>query len=176
MKARELFAIILKIFGLLVVKDFLTQLSLVINPVLFFIVSGGQSSQGIWMLVMGILVTGIYLAVAFQLLFRTHAVLKFLKLGDDLADIDLSINISRRNILAIALIATAGYILIYDIPVFCSLVYNYFELKEIGILEDVRSPVKDLLLSGARIIIALLLIGERNKVLDLLIRENKPED
>lgn len=175
MKARELFDIILKIFGLLVIKDFLTQLSLILNPILFFIIRGSEAPEGLWMLALGILITGIYLAVAYQLLFRTHAVMKFLKLGDELGDADLSIAISKRNILAIALIATAGYILIYDIPVFCSLIYNYFELKESGILEDVRTPVRDLVLSGARIIIALLLIGERKKIMDLLLRENKGE-
>ncbi len=168
MKIKELFSIIVKVFGFFIIKDILATLPYLITPIL----SLADSTKGIdWgTLIVSFLILALYFSIAYALIFKTDSMLAFLKLEPQLSDEYLTFDVSAVNILTIALIILSGYILIDEIPNFCNYLFAYYEQSQIR-FQTTKPPVAKLMVSGIKILIAFLIIGERKKIIQLIQKD-----
>lgn len=176
MKTADLFNIILKVFGLLVLKDIIFQLPYLITPIMAFI-QNGSTTEGLGILIVSLVIFALYFSLAHLLLFKTEVFMNLFKLDNEFFATDLSLNVSKRNVIAIALVCVCGFILIDEIPNLCRYLFRYYELKQLH-LTELQAPTADLIVTVAKLVIASLLIGERKKIVEFITREEAaiPED
>ncbi len=176
MKLHDLFDIIIKVFGLFIVKDILFQL-----PYLIPILSAGAGFGKIDTdsLIVVLLIMALYIAIAYALIFKTASIIKLLKLEPQLSDEYLSFDISSSNVLNIALIILAGYVLTDTVPVFCNMLYNYFQESHER-FRTTSPSLSGLIIPSVKIVIALLIIGERKRIIALAerrsMRDGEPDE
>ena len=174
MKAKDLFNIILKVFGLLTLKDLFFQLPALATP-LMYLNDPASANAGLGVLIFSLLVLGLYFALSYMLLYKTDAVLRLLRFDDDFFATDLNLNISKKNVISIALVIVCGFILIDEVPTLCRHLFDYYELKQLRYV-DIKMPTPFIIVSLVKIIIALLLIGERRKLVDFIVNEKADEE
>src|SRR5690348_4663454 len=126
MSPRSLFNIILKILGILLVKDMLIAV-----PSLFgmFIYMGADRSSGYGSLALVALSILLYGWIAWQLLVRTDQVIDLFKLDKNFSEENLGINMHRSSVLTIAVTVIGGLVLVDAIPEVCRQVIHYWERK-----------------------------------------------
>ncbi len=174
MTPRSLFKIILKIFGLFFLKE-------IINTVPQFIVStvesfkNGTFTEGIFNFAIDVILLLFYGFIAAQLLFNTTNVLDKFKLDQGFDEEEFSfeqeskkgqfaIGISASTILMIALLVLAGIILVNEIPNLSSEIYLYIT-NPVAFGINGKSYI---VIAVFKILIALLLIGERRRIAELV--------
>ena len=112
--------------------------------------------------------------MTYQLLFRTNNLVDKLKLDRDFNDIIFEFKLPKTEILTISLIIIGGIILLNEIPNLCKSIFLYIQEKKIN-----RGMTKPdftyIILSLAKVTIALLLIGERVRIVELFSRKSKTE-
>lgn len=131
MTHRSLFNIVLKIFGLLLLKNTIEILFELINSILYLANRyGNLRSQSADVNLTGlfaiIVVLVLYFTLLFQPFFKTNNIIDALKLDqgfENEVDTELkpetfTINTSNSNVLIIAIIATGSFILVEEIPKF----------------------------------------------------------
>ncbi|MBS1745098.1 MAG: hypothetical protein JST21_02890 [Bacteroidetes bacterium] len=107
----------------------------------------------------------IYCFLVYQLLFNTNYIISKLKLDKGFEQENFSFNISSNSILNIALIVTACVILFEEIPSFCQGIINIILVKKIT--PNIQNPgFSNLVFSAVKIILALLLTGERKRIIN----------
>ena len=96
MKATDLFLIILKIFGIYLIKDVLLS----IPPVLYTIGRLAEDSVGMsfFQLILSMLTLGIYTGICYLLLFQGKWIISKLELTSGLTDEPLTINLHRSSV------------------------------------------------------------------------------
>lgn len=176
MKTRDLFTLILKIFGLIIIKEILFQIPYLINPILYIIQSDSES-VGLGVLIFTYCIFGLYVSVAYLLLFKTNKILNLFKFDDAFFETDLNFAISKINTINIGLVIVSGYILIEEIPNLCNHLYNLYEYKQLRFTET-KIPTSKIIISASKIVLALLIIGEREALIKLILKEKvaKAED
>ena len=163
MKLRDLFNVILKVFGLFIIKDILATLPYLISPILQLI-QGDEFKDVLGMLIISLLILAIYFSIAYALLFKTNSLLNFLKLEPEFMEDRLAFEISTKNIMTVAIIILGGYILIDEIPNFCNYIFKYYEQSQIS-FSTTKPGISNLIISGVKILIAFLIIGERKRII-----------
>lgn len=169
MKQRDLFNIIIKVFGLFIIKDILATFPYLISSIVF-LTTGEMFKDGLVTLVLSVVVLGIYFSVAYMLLFKTDSILDFLKLEPEFMDDRLTFNISAKAVITIALIILSGYILIDEIPNFCKYLFMYYEQAQVR-FTTARPSISNLIVSGIKILLAFLMIGERKRIIQFINKE-----
>ena len=177
MNLRKLFNVILKIFGLFFLREIINTIPQVISPVFryFAIADIGPITAT---LLVSFLTLAFYTFLVIQLLFKTNKIIDTLKLDQGFDEEELSTdskdeflkNLSSTSILTIALIVIGGVILTDEIPDFCRRFYLYFNQSTIR-FNSIKPDPSYMILSGAKILIGLLLLGERKRIVDFI--ENK---
>jgi hypothetical protein len=174
MNPRQLFNVILKVFGLFFLREIINTIPEVVSSAFRYF---GISDIGpiIATLVVSLIILAFYAFLVIQLLFKTNKVIDVLKLDQGFAEEELSsdqkdefpIGLSSTTILTIALIVTGGVILTDEIPDFCRHFYLYF--KQSGIrYNPVKPDASYMVFSAAKIIIGLLILGERKRIVDFI--------
>ncbi len=153
-------------FGLFIIKDILFSIPYIINPIIYLFTNDADLETGIGTLMFSIIILLIYLSFAFVLIFKTNSILKLFKLDNDFMEDNLSLNISKQNVFLISLVLLGGYILIDEIPKFCNYAFKYYQQSQIRFSE--KPTISNLLISGIKILIGFLIIGERNKISELI--------
>lgn len=91
MKAKDFFIIILKVFGIYLIKDVLIAIPPVLNSFLqMFEVSGAMA---FFSLFISLLYLGIYVGIVYLLLLKTSFLVSKLNLTSELSDEPLTVNI-----------------------------------------------------------------------------------
>ena len=168
MKLKDLFNIIIKVFGIFIIKDILSTLPYLIAPVLTMAESESRFDSGT--LIITVLILALYGSIAYVLLFKTESMVSFLKLEPQLSDEYLTFEVSAVNILTIALIILSGFILIGELPSFCNYLYQYYQQSQLK-FQETKPSVANLIVSGVKIVIAFLIIGERKKIIQLIQKD-----
>lgn len=171
MKTKDLFDLIIKVFGFFIVKDIFMSIPYLFSTMAFFL-NDNSGEYGIGSFIITLLITGGYFAFAFILIFRTAKVVSALKLEPELAEDRLTFDLSPKHVLTIALIVVSGYILIEEIPDFCSHIYKYYELSQPKMFST-KPSATEIVLAGAKILIALLIIGERKRIISFILNEKE---
>lgn len=178
MTPRSLFNVILKIFGLFFLREIITTIPEVISSA-FRYFNSSDIGPIIVTLIVSLLILAFYTYLVIQLLFKTNKFIDLLKLDQGFNEHELSfdekekfsINLSSTTILTIALIVIGGMILTDEIPDFCRQFYLYFSQRGIK-YNSSKFDLSYMFFAGAKIIIGLLILGERKRIVDF-IEDNK---
>ncbi len=166
MTPRSLFNIIIKIFGLFFLREIVNTIPQLISSLLYF-TKADTVEEGLWTFIFTAVVLAFYTFLVFKLLFKTIYFLDKLKLDQGFNQEEFSFNISTSKVLTIALLVTAGVILTNEIPNLCRQLFSYFQEKRMT--HGMTKPdFSYSIISAVKIIVGLLLIGERNRIIDFV--------
>ncbi len=179
MTPRSLFNIILKIFGLLFLKEIVYNIPQLLSSI-FYLTKDFNFVEGLGTLIISLIILSFYTYLVFQLLFKTNQFIDRLKLDQGFDEHEFSfeqtqkfqINISMSLVLTIALIVVGCTILVDQIPNFFRQVYVYIQEKS----QSHTSSDYDfsfMFISGIKIIIGLLIIGERARIIEFIESHQK---
>jgi hypothetical protein len=115
-----------------------------------------------------------YAGVIYGAFFRTGYIVDKLRLGSGFDEEVFSFKWSPTHVLRSAILVTAGIIIFKEVPDFCSHLATYFQVKEVGLLQK-RPDLTFAVRSGVRLLMASVLIGEREGVVKLLLRNKCDE-
>lgn len=176
MTPKNFFRIVLKIFSLFFIFSFVALIPQIFSAFGFIFQSGFNDVGTIVEITLWIIIIIAFYGYAiYLLLFRTDKIVNLLKLDQGFDQETFSFEISKRSILTIGVIIVGGVILVGEIPNLCSLLYKYFQYKNLvgtGYLAQDWPPV---ISSGVKIIIGLLLLGERKRIVDLMVGKQSSE-
>jgi hypothetical protein len=113
MSPRDLFNIILKTLGILLIKDILIALPATLGMLVDL---GELESDALFIAILPLLYLILYCFIIFLLIFRSGWIIDKLRLTDGFSSTDLSINFNRRAILSIAVIFTSLLIIVQALP------------------------------------------------------------
>jgi hypothetical protein len=172
MTARSLFNIILKIFGLLFLREIIYTIPQFASTLLDF-TSTRDFTGSIFMLVIVLVFIGFYCFCVFQLLFKTNFFIDKLKLDKGFEEETFSLNIPATSVINLGVIITGSIILIEEIPNLFRHVFVYLQEKNIthGM---VKYNFSYMILSAVKILLALLIIGERKRIVAFI--ENRKQN
>jgi hypothetical protein len=108
------------------------------------------------------------MALAYWLIFKTEMLIDKFGLDKGFTEPSFQFKIDTRSILQIALIITATIILFWEIPLLGKNIYSAWQQSQIGLLNPEGADWSPIIISVIRIILALLLIGERKRIVDVL--------
>ena len=181
MTPRNLFNVILKIFGLFFLREIIYIIPQLISTIPSFAKAddfGGEqfSSGDILPFIVTLIAIAFYVFIIYQLLFNTNKIIDKLKLDQGFNQQEFSFNISTSLILTISFIVIGGVILTNEIPDCCRNIFSYFQQKEL--MPGIAKPdFSFIIISGLKIIIGILIIGERKRIVDFVEkRQVKKED
>ena len=171
MTIRTLFIVILKVLGILFIKDFLEKL-----PQLFSLISFMSHYAGSQQTIIGICeisaILLIYGLLSFYLIFKTDLVIDKLKLDKGFDQEAIPLNIHRTTILSIAIIIIGGLLIINETGNFCRELVLYFQEKQFTYMQ--KSPsISYVILSAAKIIIGLVLLGNQKLIVHFIEMRRK---
>ena len=171
----NIFNTIIKSFGLLFLKDVISEALTTISAFLRYFSNNSGYGDSIWVLFISLAVLALYAILCFQLLFKTAQIITLLKLDKGIEEPELSIEhskprtltLSTTDMLTISLIIIGGYMLVSEIPDFIRITYAYFDTRKSDYsLAAPQMPY--VLASAAKILIALLILGERKRIIGFI--------
>ncbi|AYD47000.1 MAG TPA: hypothetical protein VFQ86_13370 [Arachidicoccus soli] len=167
MKIKDLFNLILKIFGLILLKDVLLALISVLSMLAAVLMSSQTNTFDVsfFEFFNSFLYVLICSFFAYVFIFRTGWIIQKLKLNNDFSDKDISLNLSSTCILTIAIIIIGGWLIVNEVPNFCSQLYYIL----LGIKQK-NIPIQNtaIIIPAVKIIIGLLLVGEQKRIVAFL--------
>jgi len=174
MTPRTLFIIILRVLGILSIKELFIAIPQLISTVAMYF--GFSDSFGLIAVVISLLTVALYLWISYTLIFKAdYLVVKF-GLDQNFAEPTLQLNISIPSILRIAVIITGALLLISEIPELCRIVYVNLLRRNLSFIENSSPDWSPAVFSGVKIILGLLIIGERKRILVFLESKSVAEE
>lgn len=182
MTFKNLFYIILKIFGLLFLREIINEVIQLISTIYLYF-NGSEGWTTFTSMFVSLFVLAIYGVLVFQLLFKTNRLVTLLKLDQNFDEHsfsfeqqnNLSINLSSKEILTISLIVIGGVILVQEIPNFCRQFYSYVTLRN-NRYTSLQADMSYMVFSAFKIIIGLLILGERKRIIEIIEKKSKAGD
>lgn len=171
MTPRSLFIVILKIFGLLFLREIVYSIPQLISSFSFYIdpdkFNNNQFSNAGLALVLIAATILFYGSIIYLLLFKTNILINKFKLDKGFNQEEFSFNISSTLVLKICIIVLGGIILADQIPNFCRNVFSYYQ--ENSLTHRMSKPSYSyIIISAVKIVIGFLIIGEREMILKLV--------
>jgi hypothetical protein len=168
MKARDLFIIILKVFGIYLLKDVLLTLPAFLYN--FLIIFDDYSGIAPAALISSFLLFAVHLAIVYLLLFHGDYLVSKLKLSANLSTEQLTPKIHRSSIYTIAILISGIIILVFAIPVFVRELYYWSEFLDSKKYEYRREPFNysRMLTAGVEIFIGFLFLGNQQTLVNFI--------
>lgn len=168
MTARELFAVLIKMAGIFLLKDSIIALTSIVP--MFFEVFNDAGEFVFSVLIIPIIFIGIYGWMIYIMLFRTGLVIDRLKLTDGFTQEPFSFNIHRSVVLSISFIVSGIIILVNIVPFFIKEVIAFFQSRKPGELFNIEEPFRPsyIILYGAEVIIAIILIVYQRTIVNFI--------
>ncbi len=168
MKARDLFLIILKVFGIYLIKDVLIS----IPPVLYSILRMSELSlgMGITNLIISILILGVYTGICYLLLFQGNWIISKLQLTAGLGDEPLAMNPHRSSVYTIAIIISGILILVFSVPSLVHSIYQwsqYMDLRK-AMLSNDDFNYEGMIISFCEVAIGFLFLGNQRLIVNFI--------
>ncbi len=179
MTPRSLFNIILKIFGLFFLKEIVFVIPQLISSFSYLaksdLTGSAQfSSDGIFIVILTLVSIVLYFFIIYQLLFKSNVIIDKLKLDQGFNQEEFSFNISTSMVLTIALVVIGGVVLTNEIPNLSKNIFSYFQEK--SLTRGMTKPnFTYIITSTVKIIVGLLLIGERKRIVEFVDKRQTKE-
>ena len=167
MSPRTLFIVILRVLGILMLKELLTAIPQFVSATVMFFNESGPSG-GLFMIFVALLAVAVYLLISYVLIFKADFLVTKFGLQQDIKEESLQLNISIPSILRIAIIITGCLVLFLEIPELVRTLYWMFQKQDIDYFQGSPTDWSPIIVSVVKIIIALLIIGERKRILEFL--------
>ncbi|RYY59774.1 MAG: hypothetical protein EOO05_12250 [Chitinophagaceae bacterium] len=168
MTPRSLFVIILKVLGILLLQQLVTQMMQLVAIVISSF-TDYDASMGFMSLFITVASLLLVLGIAYWLIFKPDELVSKFSLDKHFAESTFQLNISSESIIHIALIVVAFLILLGEIPYIIRDIYSTMNQNEF--YTTVKPDWSPVIFSAIRIIIAFLLIGERKRIVPFLLRK-----
>lgn len=169
MSVKLLFNLILKIIGILFVKDLVVSF-----PNLFAVVfdlGRGDVSGAFVTLAMTALTFGIYGAMIYYFLFKADYLIAKFKLTDSTTPEEIPLNVHRSTVISIALMIVALLLITQAIPLVVRGLFNWYMYRQQtkGFM-NVREPFdySMLVVYASEIVIGLLIIGQLRSIVSFI--------
>lgn len=173
MTPRSFFLLALRIIAVLLIRDLIISITDVLAAVwsTFELVP----SRGLLLLFFSLIKAVLILALGYWLIFKTEKIIDSFGLDQGFKESHIQFNLGMKSILRICLVTTGAIILVYEIPQMAGLVYDNWVFRSYAgrVVELGPFNWSPMITSGIRIILALLIIGERKRIIDFLVKENK---
>jgi hypothetical protein len=166
MTPRNLFNIILKTLGVFFINDIIAAIPQLISTILYLTKSETQG-EALWTFIFTILILAVYAGITCLLIFRTAMIIDKLRLDQGFKQEVFSFNIELSSILTIAVIVTGAFILTTEIPNLCRYLFSYFQERRMT-FGTTKPEISYSIYAGVKIILALLLIGERKRIVEFV--------
>lgn len=168
MKAKDLFTVILKIFGIYLIKDVLLSIPPVLSNLHHLLQVSADIT--IFSLFVSLLVFGLYFAIVYLLLFKTDLLIAKLRLTSGLTDEPLVINLHRSSVYTIAIIVTGLVILVFAIPHLVRQFYGWYEYMDSRkrLFRNGEYEYGPLLTALAEVIIGALFLGNQKTIVNFI--------
>ena len=172
MSYRSLFNVILKIFGLFFVKDFLEITPQLLSSLLY-LTKSEMIMEGVWILLLTIATLVVYWFAFYYFVFKTDMIIDQLKLDQGFAEQTVPLNIHRSTVLSIAIIALGGFLVVNEIPSLCKQVFLYFQEKRMTF--GFTSPsIAQFVIPFIKIIIGIVLMVSQRQIVNFIeVRRKK---
>jgi hypothetical protein len=165
MTSRSLFNIVLKILGILFIKDILATLPQLLS--VFYMIKYNQDGAIGMTVAITLLMLLIYIVVAYYLIFKSEWIIDTLKLDQGFSQDNFPLNMHRSTILGISIIIIGGYLVADEIPNLCRELYAYFQEKRMT-FGQTNPTFSYSILSAVKIIIGFLLIGNQRMIVNFI--------
>lgn len=176
MTPRNLFNIIIKIWGLYFFKNIIETIPQVVSTSSMMAKAGDLASVP-YIFLGTCVILAFYIFVSFVLIARSNKIVDLLKLDKGFNEEVFVFNIRASSILTIALIVIGGLILTNEVPNLCRALYAYVEERNLLKYDQRRPDISYSILIGSKIIIGLLLLGERKRIVSFVeSKQNKNID
>jgi len=160
MAARSLFHIVIKIVGILFIKDIVMTIP-TFMPVIYGF-SYGDMPGAFSMLLITALTLLVYLVIAFYFIFNTDWVINKLRLLESFPEDPIPMNIHRSTVVSIAVLLLALFFIIQSIPLLVNELTKWYRYNDMSKGIPSQMDIFDyrmILVYLAQLIIGLLLIG-----------------
>jgi hypothetical protein len=170
MTPRSLFNIVLKIIGIFFIKDILAALPQLFS--VFYMIKYNRMEDMGMTVAVTLLTLLIYIVITYYLVFKSEWVIDKLKLDRGFDQDNFPLNIHRSTVLSISIIVIGGLLVADEIPNFFRQVYEYYlEMKRP--FGRGSAAISYPIVSAAKILIGLLLIGNQQMIVNFIERKRK---
>lgn len=168
MKAKDLFIIILKVFGIYLIKDVLTAIPPVLNS--FFQMFEISGAMAFFSLIISLLYLGIYVGIVYLLFFKTSFLVSKLNLTSELSEEPLVVNLHRSSIYTIAIIVSGLLVLTLSIPNLVEQLYLLYEFNDSRkrLFAPSAFDYSRMIIAIAEVIIGLLFLGNQRTLVNYI--------
>jgi len=168
MKAKDLFLIILKVFGIYLIKEVLTA----IPPVLYSILRMNEISLG-WgftELILSFLTLCIYTGICYLLLFQTRWIVSKLQLTSGLSEEPLVMSLHRSSVYTIAIIVAGIIVLAFSVPQLVRSIYQWSQFMDQrrAMLSTDYFNYEGMIVSFSEVVIGLLFLGNQRTIVNFI--------
>jgi len=162
------------VLGILSIKELFIAIPQLISTILTFF-QGYSISGGLLMIVISLLTVAVVLWIAYTLIYKADSLVTKFGLDQNFTESTLNLNISGSSVLRIAIIVTGALLVISEIPEFCRIMYSLLQQQNLSYFQDGSPDWSRAVVSGVKIVIALLIIGERKRILQFLEKSPSAE-
>ena len=166
MTPRSLFIIILRIIGVYV----LVNLFSAVPPVTAAWVMGGGFG-GLQLVFITLLSILAILAVCYALIFRADSIIDRFALDQGFPETEIYVSLNEKACVLIALFLVGGLVLINEVPNLMQQVYAVIDPVPYSMMGEAEISWRPVLLPLVKIILALLIIGERRRIAAYFLRD-----
>ena len=168
MKAKDLFTIILKVFGIYLIKDVLVSIPPVLD--IFYKFSQFSADVAVFSLFVSLLTLAFYCGIVYLLIFKTNWIISKLQLTSNLSDEPLEMNLHRSSVYTIAIVISGIVILAFAIPQLVRELYAWYEYLDVrkSIFGAEYFDFSQLVKTLAEVIIGLLFLGNQKTLVNFI--------
>jgi hypothetical protein len=165
MTPRTLFNIILKIIGLLFIRDMITVIRELAEVNLYL--RGGVFEYALFSFLGNVITLGVYVAISYFLIFKSDYIIDKLRLDQGFEEEHLSLNLHRSVILSIALIVVGGIMMAESIPSLLIQLFNYVQDRKTYYREP-NGQVATILITVFKLIIGMILVFNQRQIVNAI--------
>ena len=168
MTAKTLFLIILKIIGVLFVKDILLSIPQLLG--LFTYTISLRDDFPIGAIALFVLSIGSYCLIAYWLLFRTDWIIDKLRLTEGFEDDAIQPNIHRSTVLSICFIVIGALMIIHAVPLLVKEGIAYYQHAKANRLmfSDADIDKSYLVTYALQLVLGLVLVGNQRQIVSFI--------
>ena len=170
MRPASLFTIILKVFGLFILKDLLIALPGLLTGLSFIVENSINVST--WFVLAQVLTFLIYFLLIYLLVFRTEWVIEKLRLTRGFADEPMPFPLEPVTVLTIVVMIIGGIIVIDAIPELVNQVLAYARKNDSPFTQQ-SGTVKDVLIALLKLAMGLFLLGYTRQIVAFIESRRK---
>lgn len=168
MTAKNLFMIILKIFGVYLIKDIIIAVPVVLGYFIRGIVSTYE--EILFGFILSVLSLSFYVGIVYMLLFKTNYIISKLKLTADLSEEPMPLKVHRSTVYTIAIIISGIIILVFALPNLVREIYYWFEYIDAqkSIFSQASFDFTKMISAFAEVMVGLLFLGNQRLIVNFI--------